>query len=513
MPNLLAAPRTMALSVRNLSKTYAGTMALRDLDLDIVPGEIHALLGGNGSGKSTTIKILAGVVAPDSGGTVAVGDESAPADSWSPARAHAAGLRFVHQQPAVFPELTIAENLALGAGFPRGTGGRIDWAALNRRTAALLERYHVPAAPTTPLGQLRAADRSRVAILRALQDRDDAEGGVLVLDEPTAALPAAEVTDLLSALRGYAAAGQTILYVSHRLDEVLAVADRVTVLRDGRKVATVPVRGLTEAALVELIVGRPIERAFPPVREEGSTDAALVLRNLTGGPLHGVDLTLRRGEVLGIAGLLGSGRSELLRMLFGAFPVGAGEIVLNGAAIRLPNPAAAMAAGIAYVPEERQADALLPGESVRHNLSAGSAVSYFRRLLFHHGEERADSRRSLSQFLVRVVSDTQPVETLSGGNQQKVVLARWLRRRPAVLLLDEPTQGVDVAARAEIYELVRRATTAGTSVLLVASETEELAHACDRVAVLRGGRITAVVEQPLDAHHLTELMNASKGQQ
>ena len=500
-----------ALAVRSLSKTYAGTLALDALDLDLRPGEIHALLGGNGSGKSTTIKILAGVVTPDPGGTLTIKDEDVPAESWTPARAHAAGLRFVHQQAAVFPDLTVAENLALGAGFPRGLGGRVDWAVLNRRTAELLAKYDVPATPKAPLRTLRAADRSRVAIIRALQDLVEGDEGVLILDEPTAALPDREVEHLLDALRAYADNGQTILYVSHRLDEVLSVADRITVLRDGRKVATVEAKGLTEAALIELIVGRPLERAFPTPRVEATDDAALVVRGLVGGPLQGVDLTLRRGEVLGIAGLLGSGRSELLRMIFGAYPITAGSLLLNGASYRPETPDAAMKAGVAYVPEDRQSDALLPTCTVRHNLSAGHAGHYFRRLLFRHGEERADSQRSISDFLIRVNADSQPIEALSGGNQQKVVLARWLRRHPKILLLDEPTQGVDVGARVEIYQLVRRATAAGTSVILVVSEPEELARASDRVAVLRGGRITAVVEQPLDAHRLTELMNSSEG--
>ncbi|MCA1711203.1 MAG: sugar ABC transporter ATP-binding protein [Actinobacteria bacterium] len=503
--------RKAAVAVRGLSKTYAGTLALDSLDLDIRPGEIHALLGGNGSGKSTTIKILAGVVSPDEGGELTFGDgDTVHAESWTPARAHAAGLRFVHQQPAVFPELTVAENLAIGAGFPRRAGGGIDWKALNARTAVLLEKYRVNATPTTPLGALRAADRSRVAIVRALQDSDDAEGGLLVLDEPTAALPAAEVEHLLETLRGYAAAGQTILYVSHRLDEVLSVADRVTVLRDGRKVDTVHNDGLTESDLVQMIVGRAMDRAFPAPRETPAEDVALQVRGLAGGPLRGVDLDLRRGEVLGIAGLLGSGRSELLRMLFGAYPATAGSVTLDGKRYDAADPKQAMRAGVAYVPEERQADAVFAQESVRHNLSAGQAWDFYRNLFFRHADERTATTRSISEFLVRTRSDKQPVETLSGGNQQKVVLARWLRQRPKVLLLDEPTQGVDVQARAEIYDLVRRATAAGTSVLLVASDTEELAHASDRIAVLKGGRITAVVEQPLDAHHLTELMNVSE---
>jgi ribose transport system ATP-binding protein len=417
----------------------------------------------------------------------------------------------VHQQPAVFPELSIAENLAIGSGYPRGVGGRIDWPALHARTRVLLEKYQIDADPKTPLGLLRAADRSRVAIMRALQDRDDADSGVLILDEPTAALPDAEVAHLLDALRGYAAAGQTILYVSHRLDEVLSVADRVTVLRDGVKVDTVETEGLTEAALIELIVGRPLDRVFPASTVEVTDDAALVVRGVAGGPLRGVDLTLRRGEVLGIAGLLGSGRSELLRMLFGAYPMDAGTLILEGAPYKPANPDDAMKAGVAYVPEDRQADALLPGQSVRHNLSAGQSRDYYHGLRFHHRAERADSQRSISDFLIRVFNDEQPIETLSGGNQQKVVIARWLRRRPKVLLLDEPTQGVDVGARSEIYQLIRNATESGTSVILVASEPEELAHSSDRVAVLRGGRITTVVSAPIDAHRLTELMNSSEG--
>jgi ribose transport system ATP-binding protein len=473
-------------------------------------GEIHALLGGNGSGKSTAIKILAGVVTAEPGGWIEAGGQAGQAEHWTPVLAHAAGLRFVHQQPAVFPELTIAENLALGEGFPTGAGRRIKWAVLHRRTAELLARYHIAATPTTPLGALAAVDRSRVAIIRALQDRDEADSGVLVLDEPTAALPGPEVDQLLTALRRYAAAGQTILYVSHRLDEALSVADRVTVLRDGRKVATVDTAGLTEGRLIELIVGRPIERLFPAVAQDLHDEAVLTVRGACGGPLLGVDLSVRKGEVLGIAGLLGSGRSELLRMIFGAYPMMAGRLTLDGKPYQAESSSAAMSAGVAYVPEDRQADALFHAESVRHNLSAGQAGAYFRRLLFRHGQERRDTSTSISEFLISAVSDRQPVQTLSGGNQQKVVIARWLRQRPRLLLLDEPTQGVDVSARSEIYQLVRRATAAGTSVLLVASDLEELAHVSDRVAVLKGGRIAAVVEQPLDAHQLTELVNVSE---
>jgi len=500
-----------ALSVTGMSKAYAGILALDGVDLDIRPGEVHALLGGNGSGKSTLIKCLAGVVVPEPGGSLQIGDASVAAASWSADQAFAAGLRFVHQQPAVFPHLSVAENIAFGSRFPTGRTGKINWRVLNARTAQLLSDYHVPAHPTTSLGSLRAADRTRVAIIRAVQDREDADSGVLVLDEPTAALPASEVEHLLESLRRYAAAGQTILYVSHRLDEVLSVADRVTVLRDGKKVATVDAAGLSESDLIELIVGRPLDRLFPQHVDRRDADVVLKARGVAGGPLKGVSFDLRRGEVLGIAGLLGSGRSELLRTLFGAFPAAtAGSIELEGKPVAFTSPGEAMAAGIAYVPEERQADALFQGESVRHNMTAGDAGHYFRSLLFSHNAERKDSSDAIRRFLIMVGSDKQHVETLSGGNAQKVVLARWLRRKRAVLLLDEPTQGVDIAARSEIYGLVREATLNGTSVLLVASDPEELAHACDRVLVLREGRIASVVQQPLEAHRLTELLNLSE---
>ncbi len=507
---MTAPTRTSALSVTNLSKAYAGTLALDGVDLDIRPGEVHALLGGNGSGKSTLIKCLAGVVTPEPGGSLEIAGESSEADSWSPEKAYAAGLRFVHQQPAVFPELSVAENIAFGSDFPRSRIGGIGWKALHARTTKLLADFHVQAHPTTLLGHLRAADRTRVAIIRAVQDREDADSGVLVLDEPTAALPASEVELLLDSLRRYAAAGQTILYVSHRLDEVLSVADRVTVLRDGKKVATVDATGLSEPDLIELIVGRPLDRLFPEHVEVQDADVVLRVRGLSGGPLKDVSFDLHRGEVLGVAGLLGAGRSELLRMLFGAFPVGAGTVELEGKAVSFATPTAAMDSGVAYVPEERQADALFQRESVRHNMTAGDAGHYFRALRFSHDAEKKDSSDAIRRFLIRVGSDKQPVETLSGGNAQKVVLARWLRRKPAVLLLDEPTQGVDISARSEIYGLVREATRAGTSVVLVASDPEELAHACDRVLVLRDGRIATVMQQPLEAHRLTELMNLSE---
>lgn len=494
------------LRVSALSKTFPGTKALDSVSLEVHAGEIHALLGGNGSGKSTLIKVLAGVYTGDPGGEIEVAGVRAPSDGFSPARARSAGLHFVHQNPAVFPSLTVAENLAIGRGFDTGPGGWIRWRSQHRRAEEVLERFHIDARPQTPVDALRPADRTMIAIARALQDQDGSAEGVLVLDEPTASLPAPEVRLLLDALRRYAAAGQTIVYVSHRLDEVLDIADRVSVLRDGRHVGTVHIAETDEAGLIGMIVGRSLDRVFPDMPEPAEGDVVLEGCHLAGGPLRDVSFSLQRREVLGIAGLLGSGRTELLQMIFGAQQVTGGELLLGGSPVRFSHPKEAMRAGIAYVPEDRTADAAFADMSVRENLSAAEVGRYYSGLRLRHGRERDDARRTIADFLVKTPSDEVPLATLSGGNQQKVMLARWLRRRPEILLLDEPTQGVDVNARAEIYGLVRNAVEAGTSVILVTSDFDELAHVCDRALVLRQGRIVAELRPPhLESVRLTEL--------
>ncbi|WP_200935373.1 sugar ABC transporter ATP-binding protein [Aeromicrobium sp. Root344] len=501
----------VVLRTTGLSKTFAGITVLRDAHLEVTRGEIHALLGGNGSGKSTLIKVLAGVYGADAGGRIDVQDISAPADEWSPTVARSAGLHFVHQDPAVFGPLTVAENLAIGRGFVQSVGGRIDWPASRRRAAEVLERFSIDVSPKTLVSNLRPADRTMLSIARALQDQEGAHDGVLVLDEPTASLPAWEVDILLAALRKYAAAGQTILYVSHRLPEILELADRVTVLRDGVQVATRDVAGLDERTLVELIAGRDLERVFPERPDTVSDDVVLSVRGLSAGPLKDVDFDLHRGEVLGVAGLLGSGRTTLLRSLFGDRPADSGEMTLQGTRFAPRRPSAAMKAGIAMVPEDRGSEGLFGSLSVRENLSAATVSRYWSRARLQHGRERGDARDLVTAYGVRPASDVPVAGTLSGGNQQKIVMARWLRREPVVLLLDEPTQGVDVQARSEIYEHIRRAVARGSSVLLVTSDFEELAHLSDRVVVLREGRVAAEARgDDLDPQRLTELSYLSK---
>jgi len=500
--------RVDALRIEHLSKTFPGTLALDDVGLEVESGTIHCLLGGNGSGKSSLIKILAGVYQGDPGGTITVDESSERSDRTTPEWARSVGLHFVHQDIAVFNELSVAENLALGRGFPVVRFlGAVRWRVLNRRARAVLDRFHINVSPRRLVGDLRPADRTMVAIARALQDQSLAgDEGILVLDEPTVALPSAEVDVLFTALRRYAKNGQTILLVTHRLDEVTQIADRVTVLRDGQVSATLNAGEFDEDRLVELIVGRALDhQATQGVAVEGD-DLLLEVSDLAGGPLHGVSFGLRRGEVLGVAGLLGAGRTSLLTTLFGVSPQAHGTITLDGKTVRFANVDQAMDAGVAFVPESRNDSAFLDMD-LRENLSAADLSKYWRRLVLHQRSEAADARQSIADFSIKASSEYQTFSTLSGGNQQKAVVARWLRRKPRLLLLDEPTQGVDVEARGEIYSLVRKAVAAGTSVIVVTSDFEELARVADRVIVLAHGRVAAELHPPeIEPSRITELV-------
>jgi ribose transport system ATP-binding protein len=484
-----------ALRVRGLRKSFGATRALDDVDLDVEQGTIHVLLGGNGSGKSTLLKALAGVVPADAG-EIEVAGRKHDASSFNPGLARECGLHFVHQQASTFQDMTVAENLAIGRGFELGTGMRIQWRKVRRRTEEVLARFEIPASPDTEMAELGRATQTMVAIARALQDQEDVDQGIVFLDEPTACLPAKETVILLDALRRYAAAGQTIVLVTHRLKEATAVADRATVLRDGRLVATVDGDHIDHDQLVELIMGgvavlqprSPATRSPAGRAAQADRPEALAVNGLVGGAVREASFEVHAGELVGIAGLLGSGRTTLLRLLFGLTPVESGEILGVGSRGAGYRPRDAMAAGLAYVPEDR-AEAVFADMSVSDNLSIATLRDYWRGLRLRHGAEQADSRNLLGTFLIKASSEVAPVATLSGGNQQKVVLARWLRREPRVLLLDEPTQGVDIAARAEIYALIRQATDEGACALVVCADLEEITTFCDRALVLRDGRV------------------------
>jgi ribose transport system ATP-binding protein len=502
------------LRVEQVSKTFPGTRALDNVSLGLARGEIHALLGNNGSGKSTLIKVLMGVYSADADqrGALHIRGQRFDASAFTPELARSSGLHCVHQNPALFPMLTVAENLALGRGFEvkRGWLKRIDWAKQRARAEQLIARYHIRATPDLPAYLLDPPERTLVAIARALQDQEDAAEGVLILDEPTASLAGPEVERLMASLRRYAQAGQTILLVTHRLDEVLTYTDRVSALRDGRHVGTSATSEMNEQKLVGLMLGHsvPTRRAAPAEEQAAavSSDSVLSVRGLSGGPVSGLDLDLRPGEVLGLAGLLGSGASHVLRLLFGAAARSGGAVQLAGQTYAPRSPDAAIARGVAYVPPDRATESSFAALGVRQNLSAVNVGRYFKGLRLRHDHEAADAHASIARFMIRTATDAQPLSTLSGGNQQKVIVARWLRDNPRLLLLDEPTQGVAAHARDEIHGFLRAAAQSGMALIVVSTDFAELCQLCDRVVVIARGRSVAErTGAALDTHQLTEL--------
>jgi ribose transport system ATP-binding protein len=408
--------------------------------------------------------------------------------------------------------MTLAENLSLGHGFDTGFGGRVRWRQIRRRTSELIERFEIPGTPRTLVRDLSRAGQTQVAIARALQDQDEDSSGLLILDEPTTALPVHEVELLLAALKRYAAQGQSILYISHRLQEMLDLTDRVTVLRDSRVQGSYETAVLDEDSLIHAIVGREVELAAKHEAKSAGPESVLTVRNLHAGPIQDVSFGVKPGEVLGIAGLLGSGRSELLRAIFGDLAVESGTMELNGKQVRWGHPADAMRGGIAFVPENRVEEAVFLDQTVYANIGIGSLAEYWHGLRLRDGRMRSDGLSAMTDFTVKSPTERTLMSNLSGGNQQKVVLARWMRREPTLLLLDEPTQGVDVGARAEIYTLVRQAVERGMGVVLVASDFEELALIAHRVLVLREGRVVAEVpSDDLSVGSLTQITH-SEGQ-
>lgn len=441
------------MQLESISHAYGGVFALRDVDWQLAPGEIHGLVGGNGAGKSTLLAVLSGEVSPTRGTVHRLGRSVA----------------VVHQHPALLQELDVAENLALGR--------ESFWISRRQRTARareLLARVGANIDPARRAGSLSAPERHFVEIARALRERAD----VLVFDEPTAALPTGQAGAVFALARAHAAAGGSVVWVSHRLDEVLALVDRVTVLRDGRKVGTWPRAGLSAGALVQAMLGGDTPAAAAvPARKDGGE----VLLEISGR----VELALRAGEITTLFGLVGAGRTELLEALYGLHGAEGLEVRGGGIAAAFRSPHAALAAGVALVPEDRRRD----GVVVEHSILQNATLAMLRRDA--RAPREASARATLAALDVRCADERQLVGTLSGGNQQKVALARMLATRPRVLLLDEPTQGVDVGAKAEIHAIVRRLAARGTAVLAACSELEEARALGDRLLVVREGRIVA----------------------
>mgnify|MGYP000010132080 CR=1 FL=1 len=472
------------LVLTHITKQFPGVKALDDVHFEMRPGEVHALLGENGAGKSTLIKIVSGVYRPDAG---EIRIDGRPVTFNSPHEAQAQGIATIYQELSLYPELTVAENVFMGHA-PRTRLGTVDWAAMRRQAKdilASLEIYDLDV--NRKVGTLTVGNRQRVEIAKALS----LNARVLIMDEPTAALTEADVERLFHSVRLLRERGVGIIYISHRLQEVFQIADRVTVLRDGQYVDTRPVSETTEDDLINMMVGRTIDNLFPKLPAEIG-DVVLEVQDVYRRPsVRGVSLTLRAGEIVGLAGLVGAGRSELAQVIFGLTPADSGQVRVNGQVVNIRHPGQAMQLGIAYVPEDRGTQGLVRQMRVRENLSMAVLRSLVSGIFVNRKAERELAQRSIKQLNIRAYSTEQIVNKLSGGNQQKVVVGKWLASAPRVLIMDEPTRGIDVGAKAEIHRLMSELAQRGMAILMISSELPEIIGMSDRVLVMRQGRIVA----------------------
>ena len=479
---------TALLKLTDVSKAFGGTRALRNVSFELLPGEVHALVGENGAGKSTLVKIVSGAHPPDSG-TLEI--HGRPVTDNDPLKARALGVAVIYQQPALFPDLTVAENIAT-ALEPPGLWRRVRWDARRVRAKELLARVGARIDPDAEARSLTTPEQQLVEIAQAI----GTDAKVVVMDEPTAALSDREVETLFRIIRDLKARGVGVVYVSHRLDELSLIADRVTALRDGTLVGTRAMAETTRADLIQMMVGRELGAVFPKATVPlGSV--VLETRDLScrGSGVNAVSLAVRAGEILGLAGLVGAGRTELARVLFGLTPADEGEILLDGKPVRVASPADAVALGIAYVPEDRRRHGVILDLPVSANVTLAVLRRMSERGFLNFRRERALTEEFVLRLGVKTSSVEDSAGNLSGGNQQKVALARWLATQPRVIILDEPTQGVDVGAKAEIHRLMGDLAARGLAVILISSELPEVLGMSDRIAVMHGGTITGVLDR------------------
>lgn len=486
------------LEARGLTKSFGGALALDGVDLTVLPGEVHGLLGENGSGKSTLIKILAGYHVPE-GGTLAVSGQDVRLPL-RPGEYRELGFEFVHQDLGLVPSLSVAENLFLGEIAAPSNRYFLSWNRAARRARQVFDRYGLAIDPRARVEDVRAVERALLAIVRALEGLR-AEGGdeqrptLLVLDEPTVFLPQNEVALLFDFVRGIAARGSSVLFVSHDLDEVREITDRVTVLRDGRVAGTVTTASTGPRELVRLIIGHDLGESTPePVTEVGTRPVVLSVRELTTRWLQDVSFDLHEGEVLGFTGLVGSGYEDLVYALYGATPASDGSLAIDGRRLAVGSltPHRALAEGMALVPADRQRDGSVPTLSAAENVNLLVLDRYFSGLRLHQRGLDDNARRLMTDFDVRPPRPELDYGSFSGGNQQKAMMAKWHQVRPRVLLLHEPTQGVDVGARQQIFAQIRDGT-AVSSTICASSDYDQLATICDRVAVIGRGRLIGIL--------------------
>jgi rhamnose transport system ATP-binding protein len=475
------------LSLAGVSKRFPGVRALHRVGLSLRAGEVMALIGENGAGKSTVVKILTGIYRPDEGEILVEGRPyvfASPRDAW------AAGITAIHQETVMFDELSIAENVFMGH-MPAGGARLVDWSTMRARTREILFRLECDLDPDTLLKTLGVAQKHLVEIARALSH--DAQ--VVIMDEPSAALSAREIDDLFRIIAQLKAEGRAILFISHKFDEIFRVADRWACLRDGEQVGEGSIADATSAELVRLMVGRSIDQIFPK-RPVPIGDVALEVEGLSNATeFADISFTLRQGEVLGFYGLVGAGRSEAMQCLFGLTRPTRGKVLMAGRPMSFTSPAAAIEAGIAYVPEDRQAQGAVLPLGVRANTTLASLGRHLRNGLLSRNSELADTRKLGTRLAVKASHWDQSLQELSGGNQQKVVIAKWLATNPKIIILDEPTKGIDVGSKAAVHDFMVELAEAGLAVILISSELPEVMGMSDRILVMHEGRIVKTFER------------------
>ena len=492
----------LLLDARNISKSFTGARALDRVSFDLRAGEVHALVGENGAGKSTLIKIMTGAERADAGTLVIDGKPVAHSD---PHTMRELGIAAIYQQPALFPDLTVSENIALSLERG-GSWRRINRVARRHRASELLERIGVALDPDRLVGNLTMPEQQVVEIAKAI----GAEARVVIMDEPTASLSEREVTRLFAVIARLREQGVGIIYISHRLEEIASIADRITVLRDGHTVGTRDRHDVTRTDLIRMMVGRELDAVFPK-REIPLGDTALSVNNLSNARagVRSVSLSVRRGEILGLAGLVGSGRTQLAETIFGLTPAEEGEITIDGRVIRIQSPADAIRAGIGYVPEDRRQHGVVLDMSVASNASLANLPSVSARGLIQRRAESSAAQKYVDSLRIKTSSVVADVGSLSGGNQQKVALARWLATQPSILILDEPTQGVDVGSKAEIHRLMQEFAERGMAIIMISSELPEILGMSDRIAVMVAG--TIVTTMPRVSANADNVMAAALG--
>jgi ABC-type sugar transport system ATPase subunit len=486
--------------MNTVTKRFSGITVLNQVGFDVAPGEVVALMGENGAGKSTLMKILCGVYAPDTGEIVIDGQQ---AKIGSPRKAYDLGIRIVHQELSLVNHLTVAENIFLGQEPSRF--GFIDHNKMFRLAQEIIDKdgFHLNA--KEKVGNLSIANKQLVEIAKATLG----VAKILVLDEPTSALSKTEIERLFKIISGLKAKGVAIVYISHKLDEIIQIADRVIVLKDGRNSGESPIRDVSEEKIIQMMVGREVQYVYTNQLKDDARSIVEV-RNLGNSALRNISFNLREGEILGVAGLMGSGRTELLETLFGKRKIDSGSILLNGKPMNIHSPADAIKHGFAFATEDRKGNGLVLTLSVKQNNCLPN-INTFSRLGFVNDSKRTkNAQDSVKQFNVKTATVNEKIQNLSGGNQQKVVLSKWVNMKPRVFLIDEPTRGIDVGAKAEIYQLLKQLTAQGISIIMVSSELPEILALSDRVLIMKNGGVSGILDRS-DATEESIMMLATKG--